>query len=118
MPILAASCAVFVNGSIDLLPFFRIGFVKVLFIEIRDFIQMRLLFLVVEGAEILGTLKEHVFQIVRDAGRVCGVMLATSTDRDFRVESWFFTVFGEVRRLSRCPTYKSQPPSGHLGLVR
>ena len=60
----------FVNRSIDLLPFFWIGFVEVLFIEIRDLIQMRFLFLVVEGAEILGTLKEHVFQIVCDAGRI------------------------------------------------
>ena len=83
-----------VDLCVDCGPFFRVSLAKVLLVKRLNAVEVDLLLFVVEGADFLATLEEHVLQIMGNAGGVLGVVLGTSANGDFGVEARFFAVLG------------------------
>ena len=85
-----------VDFRVDLGALFRVGLDKVLFVERLDAVEVLLFLFVVQGAELVRALEEHVFHIVGHAGGLLGIVLAAGADGDFGVEARFLVVFGQV----------------------
>ena len=67
-----------------------------LFIEIGDLLQVRLLGFVVERAQVLIAFEQEVFQVVSQAGRIGWILFTASTHSNFRIETGLGRIAAQV----------------------
>ena len=70
----------------------------VLFVQLDDLLQLGVLFGVIERADGVGALEEHVFEVVRQAGGLGGIVLAARPHRDGGVDARLVVVRTHVDR--------------------
>ena len=81
-----------VDFVISLLALRRVGQLAVALISASDFVEIRLLLGVVGGAELLGSLKHQVLQIVGKTGCLGRVVSGTCLDGDISLQTRLFLV--------------------------
>ena len=81
-----------VDFVISLLALCRVGQLAVALISACDFVEIRLLLGVVDGAELLGSLEHQVLQIVGKTGCLGRVVSGTCLDGDISLQTRLFLV--------------------------
>src|SRR5690606_37809489 len=65
-----------------------------------DTVEVDALLLPVKRTEICGTLEHNVFQIVRETGIICRVVLAACLNSDLGLDSWLAFIAAEINLQS------------------
>ena len=87
-----------IDFVVSLLALCRVGQLAVALISACDFVEIRLLLGVVDGAELLGSLEHQVLQIVGKTGCLGRVVSGTCLDGDISLQTRFFLVNRHVHR--------------------
>ena len=87
-----------IDLGVDGFAFLGIGFVEMFLVKLDDEVEVRLLLLVIEGAEARRALEQHVFEVVREAGGLGGVLFAAGAHGDLRLEPRCLVVLRQINR--------------------
>jgi hypothetical protein len=78
-----------VDLFVKILALLGVFFAEVLFVKILDFVEMDLLFFIIQGTETLAALEEKMFEVVRQASGFGGVVFRSGPHHDFGVKARF-----------------------------